>query len=215
MPNTKISDLAALATLETGDRIPLVDVSDTTMAESGTDKYATPAVLLASPIGTYRVILQSEGSIIAGQTAGTYGIPYGGNALVVSGAGSVYPLGVIQIATADYPTITGVASKLRIRAQLFTNDVAPTGNFTFGLYPITRPATSGGTGVCIFTLGTVVSGSNGASFTTPAADLLGSAVGADFAIPADGPYVIGVVTTGTIATNAHVHLCAQLQLHHA
>jgi hypothetical protein len=92
--------------------------------------------------------------------------------------------------------------------------VAPTGNFTFGLYPITRPGTSGGAGLAIYTLGTVVSGSNGATFTTPAADGLLNATGSDFALPANGHYVIGVVTTATIATSAHVHMTAKLQIHY-
>lgn len=160
---------------------------------------------------SYRTLMNVGGSHTAARVAGTYAIPHG-DALAVSGTGTLYPLGVIQIVAADLPTINGITTKLRIRAQLYTNDVAPTGNYTFGLYPITRPATSGGAGLAIFTLGTVVTGSNGATFTAPAADLLGSAVGVDFALPADGAYVIGVVTTATVATSAHVHVVAQLQM---
>lgn len=39
--------------------------------------------------------------------------------------------------------------------------------------------------------------------------------GADFALPADGLYVIGVVTTATVAASSHVHLNAQLQMRNA
>lgn len=162
----------------------------------------------------YRTILQASGSLTAAKVAGTYALGMG-DPVAVSGTGTLYPIATIYLATADYPTCETVAPKLRIRFQLYTNDVAPTGNFTLGLYPITRPATSGGAGLCIYTLGTVVTGSNGASFTTPAADLLGSAVGSDFALPADGHYCLGVVTTGTIATSAHTHMTAQLQIHNA
>lgn len=165
-------------------------------------------------VATYRNILICSGSHIAARVAGTYGIGHGA-AIAISGTGTLYPLAVIQIVAADFPTVNGLAPKLRIRAQLYTNDTPPTGNVTFGLHPITRPATSGGAGLCIYTIGTVVTGSNGATFTAPAADLLGSAVGADFALPADGPYVIGVVTTATVATNAHIHMSAQLQLRNA
>ncbi|MGB4848989.1 MAG: hypothetical protein WBP41_13785, partial [Saprospiraceae bacterium] len=64
----------------------------------------------------------------------------------------------------------------------------------------------------IYTIGTVVSGSNGASFATPAADGLLSAVGSDFALPTDGFYIIGVVTTTTVVASSHIHMNAQLQL---
>ena len=169
----------------------------------------------ASDFGTYKTILSASGSHTAARAAGTYALPSGGGVCPLTGAGTIYPLGIVQLAAADFPAVNGFAAKLRIRAQLYTNDVAPTGNYTFGLYPITRPATSGGVGVDIFTLGTVVSGSNGATFTAPAADLLGGAVGADFALPADGHYVIGVVTTALVAVAAHLHLVAQLQIHNA
>ena len=167
-----------------------------------------------NPAGSYRTILQASGSHIAAKVAGTYALGMGA-VLAVSGTGTLYPIQTIYIASADFPAIQSLTPKLRLRYQLYTNDVAPTGNFTLGLYPITRPATSGGAGLCIYTLGTVVSGSNGATFTTPAADLLGNAVGSDFALPADGHYCLGVVTTATIATSAHTHHVAQLQLHYS
>lgn len=163
----------------------------------------------------YRTILESAGSHIAGRVAGTYGMAMG-DPIAISGTGTLYPLNTIYIAAADYPTVNGLAAKLRIRAQLFTNDVAPTGNFTIGLYPITRPATSGGAGLCIYTLGAVVAGSNGATFTAPLADLLPPAVaGADFNLPADGHYVLGVVTTATVATSSLVHVVAKLLMRNA
>lgn len=181
--------------------------------------YATPAsaaaaATAAAPNASYRTILDVAGSHIAARAAGTYAFGQS-SPLAVTGVGTLAPLKTIRIVAADYPTVNGLATKLRIRAQLYTNDTAPTGNFTFGLYPITRPATSGGAGLCIFTLGTVVVGSNGATFTAPAADLLGGAEGADFALPADGHYVIGVVTTATVAVAAHIHMSAQLQLRNA
>jgi hypothetical protein len=40
-------------------------------------------------------------------------------------------------------------------------------------------------------------------------------VSADFALPADGHYVIGVVTTATVAASSHVHMSASLQLRNA
>lgn len=163
---------------------------------------------------TYRTILAAAGSHIAAKVAGTYALGCG-DPMAVSGTGTLYPLTMIYLAAADYPTIGDLPAKLRIRAQLNVNDVAPTGNFTIGLYPVTRPATSGGAGLNIYTLGTVVPGSDGATIATPAADSMNTLVGADFALPTDGFYVLGVVTTATVATSSLVHINAQLQQHNA
>lgn len=168
---------------------------------------------VAAMAGPYRTLLDCTGSHIAARVAGTYGMGQG-QPLAISGTGTLYALNSIYIAAADYPGFNGLSPKLRIRAQLYTNDVAPTGNYTIGLHPITRPATSGGAGLCIYTIGAAVAGS-ACAFTAPAADSLLSAVGTDFALPADGHYVIGVVTTATVATSAHVHLSAQLQTRNA
>lgn len=189
----------------------------TAAAGTNTTQLATMAAVQAaagSILGKYRTILDSSGSHTAARIAGTYGLAQG-QPLAISGTGTLYPINTIYIAAADYPTINGIATKLRIRAQCYTNDVAPTGTYTFGLYPITRPATSGAAALCIFTLGTVVSGSNGAVFSTPAADSLLQAAGADFALPADGHYVIGMVQTGTVAASAHIHFSASLQIRNA
>lgn len=157
----------------------------------------------------YRTLLAAAASHIAGQVAGTYALA-NGNPAAVSGTGTLFPLSIIRIRSGDYPTIDGKAVKFRITAQIYVNDVAPTGNFTFGLYPVTTPATSGGAGVRIYTLGTVV-GSSTVLFTTPAADGQLNGVSADFALPADGDYVIGVITTATVAVSSHLHMNAQLQ----
>ncbi len=174
-------------------------------AKTATVNYVSSTV----PNASYRTILDCTGSHTAAKVAGTYGMGQG-DPIAVSGTGTLYPLNSIFIAAADYPTLNSVSPKLRIRAQLVTNAIAPTGNFIFGLYPVT--VGSGGAGLVINNLGIVVTGSNGAAFTVPAASSKLSAVGVDFTFPADGHYVIGVVTTGTIATSAHVHLSAQLQL---
>jgi hypothetical protein len=192
-----------------------VPAAPTPAAGTNTTQLATAAYAMsAAPNASYRTLLDCTSSHIATRVAGTYALAQG-NPAAITGVGTLYAINTIYIAAADYPTVNGLAPKLRIRVQLYTNDVAPTGNYTFGLYPITRPGTSGGAGLCIYTLGTVVSGSNGATFTTPAADGLLNAVGADFALPADGHYVIGMVTTATVATSAHIHISAQLQMRNA
>jgi hypothetical protein len=147
--------------------------------------------------------------------AGTYAIP-AADPLAVSGTGTLYAIPSIYIAAADYPISGGAkAPKLRVRAQLYVNDVALfTGTFKVGLYPITRPATSGGAGLNIYTLGTVVAGSQ-VTFTNPAADSANAGASADFALPADGHYVLGVATSATVATSSHAHVSAQIQMHNA
>lgn len=50
MADTKISALAAKTTPGAGDLVPIVDVSDTSMAASGTDKFVTYANLVPSKL---------------------------------------------------------------------------------------------------------------------------------------------------------------------
>lgn len=171
-----------------------------------TNAHAVTALQGAS----YRTILDSSGSHIAAQVAGTYGLGQGDPA-AVTGTGTLYPLNIVYIDPADYPTYSGATTKLRLRAVLSANDVAPTGNFTIGLHPITRPGTAGGAGLNIYTIGTAVTGST-VTVTAPAADSINNAVGSDFAIPAAGFYAICFVSTATVAASSHLHISAQLQL---
>jgi hypothetical protein len=180
--------------------------SDITDAEIKA-KYVTPTYN-----SVYRTILDSTGSHIATKAAGTYGIPQG-NPLAITGVGTLYALNTIYIAATDYPTIDGKVTKLRVRAIIECNDVAPfTGTFKVGLHPVTRPSTSGGAGVCIYTIGSPVTNSQ-ATGTNLAADSQTAIVSADFDLPADGFYTLAVVTSATMATSSHVHISASLQIH--
>lgn len=163
----------------------------------------------------YRCLIDSSGHITAAAAAGTYGMPQG-QALAISGTGTAYALNALYIAAADYPAIGTLTAKLRIRVMLYCNDVAPGVTFTIGLHPITRPATSGGLGLCIYTIGAAVASST-VAIATPAADSSNVAVtAADIALPADGHYVIGVVTSGgALAASSHVHISAVLQLRYS
>jgi hypothetical protein len=162
------------------------------------------------PSAFYSTILSSSAKIDDGFAATKYALGF--NTFAYDTGAVINTQNIIYIDPLDFPAVNGATTKLRIRAQLYTNDVAPTGNFTFGLYPVTRPATSGGSSVMAFDIGTLIVGSNGATFTAPVADLLGSAVSADFDVPVAGHYVLGVVTTSSIAINAMVHAHAQLQV---
>jgi hypothetical protein len=207
-----VFSIARATQVMTFTQIPAVGTA--AAGDNTTSAASTAYAMAAAPNSSYRTILDCTGSHTAAKVAGTYAMGQG-DPLAVSGTGTLYPINIISIKAADYPTVNGLAPKLRIRGQIAVNDVAPTGNFTFGLYPVTRPATSGGAALCIYTLGTVVTGSNGATVSAPAADSHSDLVGSDFALPADGLYCIGVVTTATVATSSHLHLSATLQLRNA
>lgn len=177
-------------------------------AMSAQDKTRLDA--MATP---YRTITSSSGSHTASRVAGTYGFAQG-QPLAISGTGTLYALDSLYIDPADYPAIGSLAAKLRIRCAVACNDVAPTGNYTIGLHPLTRPATSGGAGLAIYTIGAAVAGST-VTLTTPAADSHNNLVGSDFALPAAGFYVVGMVSTATVAASAHMHFSSLLQLHWA
>lgn len=159
----------------------------------------------------YRIVTESSASHTAGKVNGTYALADGGVA-AVTGTGTLYPQHIIRINSAEYATLNGSSVTFRVKAQVFCNDVAPTSTFTFGLYPVTRPATSGGAGLNIITMGTVVVNST-AAITTPAADSMNTATSSTFSLPADGYYCLGFTqTTATVATSAHCWMYAQLQV---
>jgi hypothetical protein len=165
---------------------------------------------LAAPNSSFRTVFMAAASHIAGKVAGTYGFGLGDPA-AVSGTGILTPLSLVYLDPADYPTYGALTAKLRVRAQLAVNDVAPTGDYTIGLYPVTRPATSGGAGLDIYTMGTVVAGST-VAFTTPAADAHLQDKSTEFAVPTAGFYILGMVTTATVAASSLLHINAQLQM---
>lgn len=162
----------------------------------------------------YVTLMQALGYLNSGNTPGTYYLITANNAVNTcsSGASNIIAPQVIYINSADYPTINGLAPKLRIRVNLMTNATNTTGTWTFGLFPITAGA--GAVGFVSHTIGTVVAGSNGASQVNPLASQVYNLVSSDFALPANGLYAICVTNTA-IATNATIQFNAQLQIHNA
>lgn len=182
-----------------------------TEGDNSTKLATTEYVRNASIGGIIHRLLHAGGNITAGQVAGTYGLAIT-NAVVLVASGTNYPILLVRLNSADYPTsLDGMTLRLRVRAIISTNDVAPGCNFTFGLYPITRPASSGGAGNVIYTYGTVVTNST-TTFGTPAADLTSENNSSYFDLPTAGNYALGVVTSGTIAASSHVHLQAYLDM---
>ena len=158
---------------------------------------------------TYRTILTVEGSE-SGASGSTRVFSADGASPIVPSSGSTTGMQFIYIDPADYPTVGSLTTKLRIRGQILVNNTAPTRTFTLGLYPVTSPA--GGAGAFTFTLGTVVTGSDGATVASPAANSITNMVGSDFAIPSAGLYAIGIVYSGALAANCVIMINAQLQM---
>lgn len=167
---------------------------------------------LTNNLAAYRTILESSGSHLAGKVAGVYGLGFG-DPTVVSGGSVLYPLQILGLLAADQPTVTGLPAKLRVRGVVTTNATAPSGNFTLGLYPVTKGG--GAVGLSIYTLGAVIAGSQPAAITTPGANSMNGTIGSDFSFPADGIYCLGVLTSATVATSSLVHIVARLQVRNA
>jgi hypothetical protein len=187
-----------------------------TAGDNSTKGATTAYARQAAPNASYRTILDSSCSHTAAKATGTYGMGQGDPA-AVSGTGTLYPLNLIYIDSADFPSVDGLAAKLRVRAVLATNDVAPGATFVIGLHPVTRPNPSGGAGLVIYTIGAAIAGST-VTYTTPAADgpATPQQASADFALPANGLYVLGFVqSVGALAASSHVHMSAQLQQRNA
>jgi len=187
---------------------------------SASTRFDVPILSGATDLMTYINTTMSRyttlvfGGILLGTAtaAGTFLITGQLNTAVKSNTTAAGGVGIayINIVAADYPAINGLNPKLRIRASLSTNNIAPTGGYTFGLYPV---RVTGGTATNItFSAGTVVSGSQTTSIIAPASGTTTNVVGSDFALPTDGLYVIGLVTTATTAANSVTSTVSYLQM---
>ncbi len=158
---------------------------------------------LASPNNsTYKTLLATHSPQMSSERgAATYILEN----LSVSGVQAT--VGILYLAAADY-AVAGLTTKLRLRAQVATNAIAPTTTHTVGLYPVT---VAGGIDATTVTLGTVVSGST-VVFAAPPASTVTQGNSGDLTIPADGAYVLGVVNNAAPTTNAALFFSAQLQV---
>lgn len=155
----------------------------------------------------FRNIYADTGKFVSSTAAGTYLFdPSSGSGFTISTGGSGES--IFYFEPADY-AVAGRTPMLRLKTNLQTNAVASTSNFTFGLYPVT--AVAGGSGTLVATLGTVIAGST-VLYTAPAASSMFHGETAEFALPAAGYYALGVVSSATIATNAHVAMQVFLQV---
>lgn len=163
----------------------------------------------------YRTILAATSVLRVDAAAATFYLATGPLGAAVTGAagnispgspGDIPPL--VYFDDADY-LISGRTQKLRLRAQVSTNATQPLITFTFGLYPVTF---AGAADVLTATLGAVVASST-VAIASPAASSTTPGASADFTIPADGLYCLGVATSALLTNNNISLLSAQLQTH--
>ena len=172
---------------------------------------------LASPNNAvYRTVFRSGATIGDDVLAATYLLGRNATgAIITSGTtttttgGEWVDLPLLPIVAADY-TVDGKTTKLRVRAQVAANATQPTITFTFGLYPI---SVAGAADNLTFTAGTVVAGST-VAIASPAASTVTAGASAEFDVPTDGAYALGVVTSGTLTNDNTSYLSALLQMRH-
>ena len=168
---------------------------------------------LASPNNlVYRTFESAQVIHAQGLVAGSYLLVNGGSNGAQSQSGAnlragSYNVHVFPIVSTDI-AVPSKTSKLRLRAQALCNATKAALKYTFGLYPV---SVGGGANELTLTLGTVVAGST-VEINEPPAATATPAAGSDFAVPSDGVYALGVVTSGTLTTNSAILLSAQLQM---
>lgn len=161
---------------------------------------------------TYKALPRAVALITSAAGAGTYLLSFAGapTNITANTTGADPSLMIAYLDPTDF-NANARTTKLRIRAGVVTNSVAPAITFTVGLYPV---STLGGTAPAapfIATLGTVISGSP-VAVASPLSGTGTWVTGSDFNFPAAGPYVVAVVTSGAQTANATQYVFAFLEM---
>lgn len=210
IPTAGLANLAVTETKIANDAVTAAKIADGTVGAAELATAAKPATLLAP----WRTIASAEGQVYQGTPVGARIIGSTPASPVPSprlSGDSVDGLlfGVVYIDPNDY-LVTGLTTKLRTRVVVSTNGTAPAITFTAGLYPVTF---SGGVGLVIPTLGTVVSGST-AAVVSPSASTSTKADSSDYNVPSAGTYALGVAFSGTTANNSFGNIVLRLAYRH-
>lgn len=151
---------------------------------------------------------------------GVYGVGFGSIAATTVLMNSV---GLLQVAPAwdangnifdfdpaDYASGTRTI-KLRVRAWIAVNGIAPAITFKIGIYTV--PVMGGGSGVIphFSTVGALVAGSE-AIIASPGAGAVTRGVSADITAPAASSYSMCVNTSGTGTANTQVVVMGKVQM---
>ena len=133
------------------------------------------------------------------------------SAVIEDGAVNKEVIEIIYINSSDYPTVDGKSPKLRLRLIISTPTDPYIGTLTFALYPVSIGSTTASE-TFIYDMGaTYETGSELTPVTNPAIESIIVETGSDFALPDDGSYVIGVVSSAVIPGTMRIHLTAVLQ----
>ena len=181
---------------------------------SGIFTAMTPATILHSS----GLIITDMGSGGVIHVIGLSGIPVpdGGTELFSVNATSAYnnTPSLVFLSSADYSLPSSRAKKLRLQIFVSTNDtqIHPTGtSISVGLYPITRPSTSGGNAKVIYQRGSLVTGSE-TTITNLIVDSTLKQTSLLFDFPPDGLYAVGLRLSGTVVASAALHVDTKLQV---
>jgi hypothetical protein len=159
--------------------------------------------------GVPQLVAQAHAVYAAGVVVGHYYVAQNSQ-LVADNASQGNALSLLSLAASD-SAVAGRIARFRVRLIVVTNAAAPTSTIAGGLYPV-GAAVAGGAGAVGVDL-TQASVLGQATVTAPTATtVVPPAVGAEFALPADGVYTLGVQTTvATAAANSFTHLSLFLE----
>lgn len=166
---------------------------------------------------SWKTVLQSSSSVPGGTTSGLY-LLTNGDDVQKTGVGAYHPPALIYIDSANFPAIAGVNPKFKIRAQFHCNDTAPSAfqeDWIFGLSAITRPSSSGGSGLVIYDAAAQITGTKTTTETTVAADESKSLESPEFDLPSNGFYAITLDNNITVGASSHIHVMATLDYRYA
>lgn len=166
-------------------------------------------IVVNGALTSYQHVHRFVAQITSGAAAGTYILSTA--AAIANGSITAADPSVtlFYIDPADW-NVSGRTTKLRIRAGVGTNAVAPGVTFTVGLYPVSTLTGSSGAAPTL-ALGPVITGSQ-AAVATPGAGGGTWVLGADFNCPTAGAYALAVLTSGTTAVNALEYVWGFLQM---
>jgi hypothetical protein len=158
---------------------------------------------LAAPM---RLIHESQsGHLSPSAVADTYHLSLSHTEVTDAGDIDGKNISTFRWEASDY-AITGLTTKMFIRAQCLVNATAPTNTFTVGLYPQTA---AGAANALVVEDGTIVANST-VAFAAPSASTIAEGDTGNITIPSDGQFGLYVVLDDTMASNSSVRIAAQV-----
>lgn len=153
---------------------------------------------VAEALAVYQDVIPPRWAINAAGQSG-YAMIYQNGRIEVNGVNS--SVAAFRLDPADMPTIAGKTKRLRLRAFLQTNAVAPGITLTYWLAPVTGVGGGSGVGPTITAIGGVMMT---CVFVAPAATAFAAPVTAEIDYPAAGAYVVGYTMSAAFPTGSFV-----------